>query len=77
MTDTLERVQKVFRQVFDNDELIITPETTAEDIEEWDSINHINLVLAVEKEFRVRLSSSGIASLKNVGELIALLEKPR
>jgi acyl carrier protein len=72
--ETIVRLQKVFRDVFDNDELTISPETTAADIDDWDSINHVNLVLAVEKEFKVRLSSSAIASLKNVGELANLLK---
>jgi acyl carrier protein len=69
-----ERLQNVFRQVFDEDDLIIRPETSAKDIEAWDSINHVNLVLAVEREFGVRLSTSGIANLKNVGELARMLE---
>ena len=70
---TLARLQDVFRDVFDNDELVINRQTTAADIDDWDSINHVNLVLAVEREFKVRLSSSGIANLKNVGELVDLL----
>jgi acyl carrier protein len=74
MDETIERLQKVFRGVFDNDELVITPEMTADDIDDWDSINHVNLVLAVEREFKVRLSSSKIAGLKNVGELANLLK---
>ena len=71
--ETIARLQKVFREVFDNDELVISRQTTAADVDDWDSINHVNLVLAVEREFKVRLSSSGIANLKNVGELADLL----
>ena len=71
--ETIARLQKVFREVFDNDELVISRQTTAADVDDWDSINHVNLVLAVEREFKVRLSSSGIANLKNVGELVDLL----
>jgi acyl carrier protein len=71
---TITRLQGVFRQVFDDDDIVIRPETTASDIDAWDSINHVNLVLAVEREFKVRLSTSGIASLKNVGELAKMLE---
>jgi acyl carrier protein len=74
MSDTLTRLQNVFRGVFDDDELTIQPQTTAADVEGWDSINHVNLVLAVEREFKTRLSSSGIANLKNVGELARMLE---
>ena len=71
--ETIARLQKVFREVFDNDELVISRQTTAAVVDDWDSINHVNLVLAVEREFKVRLSSSGIANLKNVGELADLL----
>jgi acyl carrier protein len=74
---TYTRLQNVFRQVFEDDELVITPETKAADIDAWDSINHVNLVLAVEREFKCRLSSSGIAGLKNVGELVKLLESQK
>ena len=74
MDDTFSRLQEVFRQVFDDDELVIEPKTTAADIEGWDSINHVNLVLAVERAFGVRLAASGIANLKNVGELANLLD---
>jgi acyl carrier protein len=71
---TLTRLQNVFRQVFDDDELVIGPTTSAADVDAWDSINHVNLVLAVEREFGVRLSTSGIAGLKNVGELAKMLD---
>lgn len=74
MTDTISRLQKVFREVFDNDDITLRPEMTADDVEGWDSINHVNLVLSAEREFGVRLGSSSIAKLKNVGEFIHLLE---
>ena len=74
MDSTFFRLQQVFREVFDNDELTIKPTTSAADVEGWDSINHVNLILAVEREFRVRLAASAIANLKNVGELANLLE---
>jgi acyl carrier protein len=74
VSDTFDRLTAVFRQVFDDDQIVIRPETTAADIEGWDSINHVNLVLAVEREFRLRLSSSAVAGLKNVGELARLVE---
>jgi acyl carrier protein len=74
MADTMTRLTSVIRQVFDDDGINVRPETTAADIEGWDSINHVNLVLAVEREFKIRLSSSGIAGLKNVGELARLVD---
>jgi acyl carrier protein len=60
MEETLSRLTKVFRDVFDDDDLVISPATTATDVDGWDSINHVNLVLAVEREFKVLLSASGI-----------------
>jgi acyl carrier protein len=52
MADTMTRLTSVIRQVFDDDGIAVRPETTAADIEGWDSINHVNLVLAVEREFK-------------------------
>ena len=74
MDDTYNRLTSVFRQVFDDDELVIGPQTSASDVDAWDSINHVNLIIAVEREFKVRLRSSEVADLKNVGELARLLE---
>lgn len=73
MDEIIGRLQNVFRDVFDSEDLVIGLQTTAADVEGWDSINHVNLVLAVEREFKVRLSSSAIARLKNVGDLVTLL----
>jgi acyl carrier protein len=77
MDNTLERLNEVFREVFDNEDLSVTPATTAKDIEGWDSLMHVTLVVNVEKAFGVRFSSSEVASLKNVGELIQLIERHR
>ena len=69
----LQQVNEVFREVFDDDELTVTPETTAADVPGWDSLMHVRLIIAVEKAFQVRFSSSEVASLKDVGDLIELL----
>lgn len=71
---TLDKLQDVFRNVFDDDSLEITPETTAQDIEAWDSVQHVTLMLEVEDAFKVRLSTSEMAYLKNVGDLVNLLD---
>ena len=71
----LERVNEVFRTVFDEDDLTIARETTAADVEGWDSLMHVRLMLAVEKAFGVRFSSSEVASMHNVGDLIDILER--
>ncbi len=74
MSDSLSRVQEVFHRVFDDDELEIDRATTAKDVANWDSLMHVNLILAAEREFSVRFSSAEVAALKNVGELVDLIE---
>jgi acyl carrier protein len=68
------RLQDVFREVFDDDTIVIQPTTTASDIEAWDSLEHINLIIAVEREFDVKFRTGEIVGLRNVGEFEALLE---
>lgn len=77
MNETLERLNEVFREVFDNEELNVTAATTAKDIEGWDSLMHVTLIINVEKAFGLRFAASEIAGLKNVGELIHLIERRR
>lgn len=73
MNELLLRVNEVFRSVFDDDELSVSRETTAADVQGWDSLMHVRLMLSIEKAFRVRFLSSEVASLKSVGSLIDLL----
>jgi acyl carrier protein len=77
MTDVQTDLQEVFRRVFDDDDLSVTPATTAADIDGWDSMAHINLIIAAEKKFGVSFSASEIAALgrrgQNVGSMIELL----
>jgi len=73
--DTKERLQEVFRDVFDDDEIVIDDTTTAEDIEDWDSLTHVQLVVSVESEFDIKFSMIETSSLHNVGEFIALIDK--
>jgi acyl carrier protein len=68
MSELLERLQTVFRDVFDDDSIVLAESTTANDIEGWDSLMHINLIIAVEKRFGVRFAAAEIAGLKNEGE---------
>jgi acyl carrier protein len=65
----------VFRDVFDDEELTVSPETTAADVPGWDSLMHVRLIVALESALRVRFSSAEVASLKNVGELVGLIER--
>lgn len=70
-----ERLNKVFRDVFDDDDITVNAKTTANDIEDWDSLEHITLMAAVQKEFKVKFSMGEIASMKNVGEMVQIIEK--
>lgn len=74
MATTLDRLNEVFRAVFDDDELQLTRSSTAGDVEDWDSLMHVTLMLNVEKAFGVRFSSTEVAALKNVGELVDLVD---
>ncbi|MEG0257603.1 MAG: acyl carrier protein [Christensenella sp.] len=71
----MQELTAIFRDVFDDDEIILTDATTAEDIEDWDSLEHINIVLQVEKHFKVKFVMSDIKALANVGEMAELVER--
>jgi acyl carrier protein len=68
------RLREIFREVFDDNSIEIRDEMTAQDVEEWDSLNHINLIVAVERNFDVRFTTKEVRNLANVGEFIALLK---
>ena len=74
MRDTYKKLKKVFREVFDDDSIELTPETTANDIEDWDSIEHINLIAAVEDAFGMRFQMREVSGMKNVGEMVQIIE---
>jgi acyl carrier protein len=74
-TATYEKLTAVFRDVFFEDDLQLTPETTADDVDGWDSLTHIRLILAVSKAFGVKFSATEVGNLKNVGEFVTLIEK--
>ena len=71
----LDRLNHVFRDVLENDLIKLDPSTTAADIEEWDSLSHVRIVLAVEQEFKLRLKAGEISGLEDVGAFVALLER--
>lgn len=68
------RLNKVFCDVFDDDSIRVRPETTADDIEDWDSLEHITLISAVEKEFKIKFKMGEISSMKNVGEMASIIK---
>ena len=68
--EILSRIQDIFRDVLDNEEIELTDATVADDIEEWDSLSHIQLIVAIEKDFQIKFTSKEILSWKNIGELV-------
>lgn len=75
--DTLSELQSLFREVFQQDDLVITRDTTAHDIEAWDSLIHVTLMMEVETRFGIRFTTAEIAYLKSVGDLVDLIAKKR
>jgi acyl carrier protein len=71
----LDRVTETARMIFDNDDLVLTRDTTAKDVEGWDSVTHINLIVALEREFKIKFTTSEVMSMKNVGELSDLIAR--
>ncbi|NLG03441.1 MAG: acyl carrier protein [Clostridia bacterium] len=69
----MNKVQEIFRDVFDDEDLIIENETNSEDIEDWDSLEHISLIVAMEKEFSMKFDIKEVNKLENVGEMIDLI----
>ena len=65
----LKEVTDIFINVLDEDNIVLTMDTIADDIEEWDSLSHIQLVVAIEKHFQIKFTSSEIQNFKNVGEM--------
>lgn len=71
--EVFEEINLIFRDVFDDDSLVITDSTNSEDIEDWDSLEHINLVVAMEKRFNMKFNIKEVGKLKNVGEMADLI----
>lgn len=72
---TIERIQEIFREVFDEDDLVIERSTTARQVPAWDSLMHVTLMISVEKSFGIRFRSGDVAGLKDVGALVDLVER--
>lgn len=72
-----ETLQNIFREVFNNPELVIHPEMTANDVANWDSITHLVMISQVEETFGIRLKLKELIKLKNVGDLIQLLNEKK
>ena len=70
-----ERLDRVFQDVFDDDTIHVTPKTTADDIEDWDSLEQINLLTAIEKKFNIKFKLADVRGLKDVGDLLDLVAR--
>ena len=68
-----EKLNEIFRDVFDDEEITVNDTTTADDIEDWDSLEHINLIVAVENAFRMKFNMGEVNTMKNVGEMADII----
>lgn len=73
--EIFDGLNEVFRDVFDDEDITVTDSTTADDIEDWDSLEHINLIVAVEKKFGIKFTMGEVSGMKNVGEMADLIDK--
>ena len=73
--DVMETLTGIFRDIFDNPSLVLHDAMTAADVENWDSLNHIDLIVAIEKKFKVKFTTKDVTSLKTVGDLADLVQK--
>ena len=74
-TEIMAKLNEIFCDVFDDEDIVLTNETTADDIEDWDSLEQINLLVAIEKQFNIKFQLADVAYLENVGSMVDLIEK--
>ena len=71
--EVFERLNGVFQEVFDDDEITVNDTTVADDVDGWDSFEHINLVVAIEEEFSFKIPMGKVVTMKNVGEMVDII----
>lgn len=74
-SEIMQECNQIFIDQLDNSSIVLKPETTAADVEEWDSLSHIQLIVAIEKHFKIRFTTAEIQSFKNVGEMCDTIAK--
>ena len=74
MNNIIGQLEEIFRDILDIDDLILELTTTADDIEEWDSLAHINLIVAIEKEFSIRFALGELQDLKDISDMVKLVQ---
>jgi acyl carrier protein len=72
--EILERLTPLFREIFLDDAIVVKPETTAADVERWDSLSHIDMVMLVEESFGIRVPTREVTRMKNVGDLVHVIQ---
>ncbi len=70
----LEPLNEIFCEVFDDDDIELTPEMTADDVDGWDSLSHVNLIVTIETRYKIRFTQKELLTFKNVGDLMASIE---
>ena len=73
--DVYARMTAIFRDVLDDDSIILREDMTADDVRNWDSLTHVDLILEIEQEFKIRFTTGEISSLRSVGQLAALVSR--
>jgi acyl carrier protein len=73
--DIYTRITPIFHDIFDDDDIVLSSELSAGDVEDWDSLTHIRLIVAVEKELSIKFSASEISNLLNVGDFVNLINE--
>ena len=74
LEEIYEGLNEVFQDIFDDDSICVSDATTAEDIEDWDSLEHIRLIASVEQRFGLRFNMGEVSTMKNVGEMVAIIQ---
>jgi len=74
-TEIMAKLNEIFCDVFDDEDIVLTDDTNSDDIEDWDSLEQINLLVAIEKQFSIKFSLADVADLENVGAMVDLIER--
>ena len=74
MSDILKKLQPIFQDIFEDDELSITAESNADTVEDWDSLAHIVLIFTIEQEFEIKFALGELEAMKNVGDMVELMQ---
>ena len=75
MSDILNKLQPIFQDIFEDDDLLITVESDADSVEGWDSLAHIVLIFAIEQEFKIKFALGELEAMKDVGDMVELMQK--